>query len=45
MKVMKMGIKEQHNVGKIIKSLQAQVGGRGQIARVLNISVGADMRR
>jgi len=35
-----------HNGGKIIKSLQsAQVGARGQIAGVLNISVGADMRR
>jgi len=31
---------------KRIRSLQsAQVGGRGQIAGVLNISVGADMRR
>jgi hypothetical protein len=38
-----MRIKEHY---KIIKSLQsAQVGGRGQIAGVLNISVGADMRR
>jgi hypothetical protein len=31
---------------KRIRSLQfVQVGGRGQIAGVLNISVGADMRR
>ncbi|MFY9869536.1 MAG: hypothetical protein WAK17_07445 [Candidatus Nitrosopolaris sp.] len=46
MKVMKIGIKEHHNGGKIIKSLQsAQVGGHGQIAGVLHISVGADMRR
>ena len=31
---------------KRIRSLQsAQVGGRGQTAGVLNISVGADMRR
>jgi hypothetical protein len=46
MKLMTMGIKEHHNGGKIIKSLQsAQVGGRGQIAGVLNISVGADCFR
>jgi hypothetical protein len=43
MKAIKMGIKEHHKGGKIIESLQAaQVGGRGQIAGVLNISVGAD---
>ncbi|MGC1931931.1 MAG: hypothetical protein WA667_23420 [Candidatus Nitrosopolaris sp.] len=37
---------EGHNGGKIIKSLQsAQVGAHGQIAGVLNISVGADMPR
>jgi hypothetical protein len=46
MKLMTMGIKEHHNGGKIIKSLQSvQVRGHLQIAGVLNISVGADMRR
>jgi hypothetical protein len=46
MKVIKTEIKERQNGGKIIKSPEsAQVGGRGQIPGVLNISVGADMRR
>jgi hypothetical protein len=39
-----MGTKEHQN--RIIQSLQsAQVRGHVQIAGVLNISVGADMRR
>jgi len=40
-----MRTKKHHKGSKIIQSLQsAQLGG-GQIAGVLNISAGADMRR